>query len=41
MMRRGITPEVNAISTLIFLATVIILVISLRLSRNTNDQQIK
>ena len=41
MMRRGITPEVNAISTLIFLVTVLILSISLRLTRNTNDQQIK
>lgn len=37
MMRRGITPEVNAISTLIFLATVVILIISQRLSRKTND----
>jgi spermidine/putrescine transport system permease protein len=37
MMRRGITPEVNAISTLIFLATVVILTVSLRLSRSTND----
>ncbi|MCU0424078.1 MAG: ABC transporter permease [Candidatus Kapabacteria bacterium] len=41
MMRRGITPEVNAISTLIFLATVVILVISLRLMRTSNDKVIK
>ncbi len=37
MMRRGITPEVNAISTLIFLATIVILILSLRFSRKTND----
>jgi spermidine/putrescine transport system permease protein len=38
MMRRGITPEVNAISTLIFLSTVLVLVVSLRLTRTTHER---
>jgi spermidine/putrescine transport system permease protein len=37
MMRRGITPEVNAISTLIFLATVIILLVSIRFTEKATD----
>jgi spermidine/putrescine transport system permease protein len=37
MLRRGITPEVNAISTLIFFASVIIIVIWARLMRDREE----
>jgi spermidine/putrescine transport system permease protein len=37
MLRRGITPEVNAISTLIFVASVIIIVIWARLMRDREE----
>lgn len=37
MLRRGITPEVNAVSTLIFIASVIIIVIWARLMRDREE----
>ena len=37
MMRRGITPEVNAISTLVFLVSSAVILISIRLSGNEQN----